>query len=154
MMSRNVIFVKLFLFCMCVTLGLQLENRIIRMIFNPNSKQVTGSRRILHSKELHNLYSTKCYQDCQVEEGEIERACSMHKRNMYKILVRKPKKKSLGIDGNILKQGVRVWTHLVQDRDGWCILVNFVTNTRVPHKTEFVEQLSNYLLLRWDTAPH
>lgn len=58
----------------------------------------------------------------------------MHKRNTYKVLARNPKKKFLGIDEKILKQvlkkqGVRMWTHLAQDRDGWCAFVNFVNNS-------------------------
>jgi hypothetical protein len=33
------------------------ENRVLRRIFGPKRDEVTGGRRKLHEKELHNLYS-------------------------------------------------------------------------------------------------
>jgi hypothetical protein len=54
---------------------------------------VTGGWRIIHSEEPYNLYSTKYYEDYQAE-GEIERPCSMHSRNAYRIMIRRPQKNS------------------------------------------------------------
>jgi hypothetical protein len=34
------------------------ENRVLRRIFGPKRDGVTGVRRKLHKKELHNLYSS------------------------------------------------------------------------------------------------
>jgi hypothetical protein len=34
------------------------ENRVLRKIFKPKRDEVTGGWRILHNKELHNLYSS------------------------------------------------------------------------------------------------
>jgi hypothetical protein len=34
------------------------ENRVLRRIFGPKKDEVTGEWRKLHSKELHNLYSS------------------------------------------------------------------------------------------------
>jgi hypothetical protein len=33
------------------------ENRVLRRIFWPKGKGVAGSKRRLHNKELHNLYT-------------------------------------------------------------------------------------------------
>jgi hypothetical protein len=33
------------------------ENKLLRRIFGPKSKEVTGGWRKLHDEELHNLYS-------------------------------------------------------------------------------------------------
>jgi hypothetical protein len=33
------------------------ENRVLRRIFGPKRDKVTGGRRKLHNKKLHNLYS-------------------------------------------------------------------------------------------------
>jgi hypothetical protein len=33
------------------------ENRVLRRIFGPKKDEVTGERRRLHNKELHDLYS-------------------------------------------------------------------------------------------------
>jgi hypothetical protein len=34
------------------------ENRVLRRIFGPKRDEVTGERRKLHNKELHDLYSS------------------------------------------------------------------------------------------------
>jgi hypothetical protein len=34
------------------------ENRMLRRIFGPKSKEVTGGVRKVHNEELHNLYSS------------------------------------------------------------------------------------------------
>jgi hypothetical protein len=34
------------------------ENRVLRRIFGPKMDEVTGERRVLHSGELHNLYTS------------------------------------------------------------------------------------------------
>jgi hypothetical protein len=36
----------------------EFENRVLRRIFGPKSDEVTGEWRMLHSEELHNLYSS------------------------------------------------------------------------------------------------
>jgi hypothetical protein len=34
------------------------ENRVLRRIFGPKRDEMTGERRKLHNKELHDLYSS------------------------------------------------------------------------------------------------
>jgi hypothetical protein len=34
------------------------ENRVLRRIFGPKMKEVTGDWRRLHNEELHNLYAS------------------------------------------------------------------------------------------------
>jgi hypothetical protein len=72
------------------------ENGVLRRIFGPKREEVTGEWRMLHSGELHNLYSSPDIirqiksrrirwvgQVARVEEG----------RSVYRILVGKPKGK-------------------------------------------------------------
>jgi hypothetical protein len=35
------------------------ENRVLRRIFGPKRAEVRGEWRMLHSEELHNLYSSQ-----------------------------------------------------------------------------------------------
>jgi hypothetical protein len=65
-------------------------------------------------------------------------------RNVYKILIRKPKgKRPLGRPRHKWKDNIRMdltkigwegmdWIHLDQDRDQWQALVNTVMNIQVP----------------------
>jgi hypothetical protein len=74
--------------------GLRLfKNRIIRRIFRPKRDEVTGEWRKLHSKELHNLYSSP-YIILQIKSRRMRRAGHVERigeeRKIYKVFVRKP----------------------------------------------------------------
>jgi hypothetical protein len=89
------------------------ENRVLRRIFGSKRDEVMGERRKLHGEELHNLYSSP---------GTIRRMKSRRMRwsghvahmgegrNVYRVLVGKPKgKKHLkdqGVDGRMVSK----WT--------------------------------------------
>jgi hypothetical protein len=55
------------------------ENRVLRRIFGPNTDEVMGEWRKLHSEELHNLYSSPDIIR-QVKANEVGGACGMHGR--------------------------------------------------------------------------
>jgi hypothetical protein len=67
------------------------ENTVLRRIFGPKTRTVTGGWRKLHNEELHNLYSSPSILRT-VKEGEMGRVCSMNggKRNAYRVSVGKP----------------------------------------------------------------
>jgi hypothetical protein len=105
---------------------------------------------MLHSEELHNLYSSSNI--IKVIKSSIVRwvdlvAC-MGMRYVYKILVGKPEgKRSLrrprhGSEDNIIVdlkicwEGVN-WMQLAQDRDQWQILVNTVMSLWVHKRQRF-----------------
>jgi hypothetical protein len=73
------------------------ENSVLRRIFGPNRDEVTGEWRKLHSGELYNLYSSP---DTirQIKSRRMRWAghvaCIGKGRNMYRILVGKPKEKT------------------------------------------------------------
>jgi hypothetical protein len=72
------------------------ENRVLRRIFGPKRDEVTGQRRKLHDGELHNLYlSPDIIRQVRSRRmswvGHV--ACIGEGRNMYKVLVGKPKGK-------------------------------------------------------------
>jgi hypothetical protein len=90
----------------CETLSLTLreehrlrvfENSVLRGIFGPKRDEVIGEWRKLHNRELHNLYSSpdiirhiksrrmRC-------AGHV--ACMGEGRNVYRVLVGMPKRKS------------------------------------------------------------
>jgi hypothetical protein len=72
------------------------ENRVLRRIFGPKREDVAGGWRRLHNEELQNLYASpnvrviKSWRMRWV--GHV--ACTGQMKNIYKILVRKPKGKS------------------------------------------------------------
>jgi hypothetical protein len=77
-----------------------LENRVLRRIFGPKRYGVTGGWRKLHNEELHNLYSSPSI--IRIMKSRTMRwaghvARMGEKRNVYKLLVGKPKgKRPLG----------------------------------------------------------
>jgi hypothetical protein len=69
---------------------------MLRRIFGPKRKEVTGERRKLHNEELHNLYTSPNIIMVMesVRVGWIRHVVSMGEmRNVYKILVKKPEGK-------------------------------------------------------------
>jgi hypothetical protein len=68
------------------------ENRVLRRIFRPKRDGVTGRRRKLHNKELHDLYSSRSI--IRMIESRRMRwaghiAIMRAKRNAYRLLVGK-----------------------------------------------------------------
>jgi hypothetical protein len=119
------------------------ENKVSRRIFGPKRDEVTGDWRKLHSKELHNLYSSpsiiRMIKSRRMRWAEHV-ARMGEKMNSYRILVEKPKgKRPLGrprrrwVDNikmdhrEIGRDGVD-WIDLTQDRDLCKALVNTVLN--------------------------
>jgi hypothetical protein len=76
------------------------ENRVLRRIFGPKRDGVTGDWRKLHNVELHNLYSSpsiiRIIKSRRLRwAGQVARMGE--KRNVYRLLVRKPEvKRPLG----------------------------------------------------------
>jgi hypothetical protein len=72
------------------------ENRVLRGIFGPKRDEVTGDWRKLHSGELHNLYLSPDIIR-QVKSRRVRWAGHVARvgegRNVYRVLVRKPKEK-------------------------------------------------------------
>jgi hypothetical protein len=122
------------------------ENRVLRGIFGPKRDEVKGQWRKLHNKELHNLYSSPDVIR-QIKSRRMRWAghvaCMGEGRNVYRVLVGKPKEKDhfkdQGVDGRMgskwtlgrLVGGCVEWIHLAQDRDHWRTVVNAVMNSRV-----------------------
>jgi hypothetical protein len=122
------------------------ENRMLR-ILGPKRDGVTGGWRKLHNEELHNLYSSPSIIRI-IESRRIRWAGHVarmgEKRNVYKLLVGKPKgMRPLGrprrrwidnIKMDLLEIGLNVvdWIGLAQDRYRWRSLVNSVMNFWVP----------------------
>jgi hypothetical protein len=123
------------------------ENRVLRRIFGPKRGGVTRGWRKLHNEELHNLYSSPSIIRIMKSRrmrwaGRVARMGE--KRNVYRLLVRKPEgKRPLGrtrrrwidnIKMDLLEIGLNVvdWIGLAQDRYRWRALVNSVMNFRVP----------------------
>jgi hypothetical protein len=75
------------------------ENRVLRSIFGLETDEMIGGWRKLHNEELHKLYSSSSI-IIMIESRRMRRArhlAQMEKRNIYKILVGKPKgKRPLG----------------------------------------------------------
>jgi hypothetical protein len=123
------------------------EDRVLRRIFGPKRDGVTGGWRKLHNEELHNLYSSpsiiRIIKTRRMRwAGHVARMGE--KRNVYRLLVRKPEgKRPLerprrrwidNVKMDLLEIGVNVvdWIGLAQDRYRWRVLVNAVMNLRVP----------------------
>jgi hypothetical protein len=72
------------------------EYRVLRRIFGPKRDEETGEQRKLHSGELHNLYSSPDIIR-QIKSRRMRWAghvaCMGEGRNMYRVLVGKPKGK-------------------------------------------------------------
>jgi hypothetical protein len=56
------------------------ENRVLRRIFVPKRDEVIGEWRILHSEDLHILYSQNVIR--QIKENEVGGTCGTHGRGM------------------------------------------------------------------------
>jgi hypothetical protein len=72
------------------------ENRVLRRIFGPKRDEVTGEWRKLHNKELRDLYSSPSI--IRIIKPRRMRwaahlARMVEKRNVYRLLVRKPEEK-------------------------------------------------------------
>jgi hypothetical protein len=123
------------------------ENRVLRRIFGPKRDGVMGGWRKLYNEVLHNLYSSPSIITIIKSRrmrwaGHVARMGE--KRNVYRLLVRKPeRKRPLGrprcrwtdnIKMDLLEIGVSVldWIGLAQDRYRWRSLVNSVMNLPVP----------------------
>jgi hypothetical protein len=123
------------------------ENRVLRRIFGPKKDGVMGRRRKLHNEELHNLYSLPSI----IRIIKLRRmrwaghvALMGEKRNMCRLLVRKPEvKRPLGrprcrwtcnIKMDLLEIELCIvdWIGLAQDMHRWRALVNAVMNLWVP----------------------
>jgi hypothetical protein len=77
-----------------------IENRVLRRIFGPKRVGLTGGWRKLHNEELHNLYSSpsiiRTIKSRRMRWAEHV-ARMGEKRNVYRLLVRKPEgKRPLG----------------------------------------------------------
>jgi hypothetical protein len=74
------------------------ENRVLRRIFGPKKDEATGQWKKLHSGELHNLYSSPDIIR-QTKSRRMRWAGHVARigegRNVYRVLVGKPKGKGL-----------------------------------------------------------
>jgi hypothetical protein len=119
----------------------------LKRIFGPKRDEVTGGSRKLHNEELHNLYSSSSIVRMMASmrmtlAGHVARM--RPKRNVYRILVRKPEgkiplgrqrrrwKDNFKMDLEGIGWGGMDWIDLAQDRKQWSALVNTAMNLRVP----------------------
>jgi hypothetical protein len=122
------------------------KNRVLRRIFGPKRDGVMGGWRKLCNEELHNLYSSpsiiRIIKSRKMRwAGHVARMGE--KRNMYRLLVGKPKGKRPpgrsrcrwidNIKMDLLEIGLSVvdWIGLAQDGYRWRALVNLVMKLRV-----------------------
>jgi hypothetical protein len=84
------------------------ENRVLRGIFGPKRDEVTGDWRKLHNGELRNLYSPSGIIR-QIKSRRVRWVGHVARtgegRNMYRVLVGKPKEighlENQGVDGRL-----------------------------------------------------
>jgi hypothetical protein len=119
------------------------ENRVLRRIFGLKRDEMIGGWRKLHDEGLHNLYSCPSIIGIMKSRRMIwvgYVACMGAKRNEYRILVGKPKRKRPpGRPSHrwiilkwILGWGGMDWSDVAQDRYQWKVLMNMKMNLRVP----------------------
>jgi hypothetical protein len=82
------------------------ENRVLKRIFGPKRDEVTGRRRKLHNKELHDLYSS---------------------RSIIR-MIRRRWVDNIRMGLGEIGQGGVDWISLAPDRGKWRALVNSVMN--------------------------
>jgi hypothetical protein len=88
------------------------ENRVLRRIFGPKRDKVTGEWRKLHNGKLHNLYSSPDIIR-QIKSRIMRKAehvaCMGEDRNVYRVLVGKPKgKRPLGRPRHRWEDGIKI----------------------------------------------
>jgi hypothetical protein len=114
-----------------------LESRVLRGLFGLKGDKVIGSRRKLHSKELHNLYFFPRIIRMSKSRGMrwAGHVARLGVRiNAYRIL-RNPEGRprhtwvdNIKIDLKEVGWDGMDWIHLAQDRDQWRALVKTVMN--------------------------
>jgi hypothetical protein len=112
------------------------ENRVLKRIIGPKRDEVTGEWRKLHNEELRDLYIMKLKR--MRWAGHVARMGE--KRNVYRLLVRKPEGKgplgrprhrwvdNIMMDLGEVGWGDVDWIGLAKDRNKWRALVNSVLN--------------------------
>jgi hypothetical protein len=94
------------------------ENRVLRRIFGSKRDEVTGEWRKLHSREVHNFYSSpNIIRQIKLRTMRWAEhvACMGQERKVYKVLLGKPEKRYhleyRGVDGRTLgRLAGRVWS--------------------------------------------
>jgi hypothetical protein len=101
------------------------ENRVLRRIFGPKRDEVMGEWRKMHNEELHNLYSSPDIIR-QVKSrrmrwvGHVARMGE--ERNVYKVLVGKPKGKNHLEDQGV---GGKMGSEWILGRLAWRVWIGF-----------------------------
>jgi hypothetical protein len=125
------------------------EKKVMRRIFGPKRGEMTEGWRKLHTEELRDVYSSPSTHIIRIIKSRKMRwtghvAQMGEKRNVYRLLVRKPEgKRPLGrprrrwvdnIQMDLLEIGWSSadWIGLAQDRDKWRALGNVIMNLGVP----------------------
>jgi hypothetical protein len=109
------------------------KNRVLRRMFGPKSEEAMGGWRKLYKEELHNFYTSQNITVIKSWRMKSEEhvACIKERRNLCKILVRKPEERRLygklmhtyeyniKMDLRETDCGAVDWIHLVKDRVQW-----------------------------------
>jgi len=114
------------------------ENMVLRRIFGPRRKEVTGEWRRLHNVELNDMYFSpnivRVIKSRRMRwAGHVARM--VEKRWVYRVLVGRPRRRWVdNIRMNLQEVGCRYmdWIGLAQSRNSWRKLVSAVMNLRVP----------------------